>query len=73
MVTMEEKFFLEINFECVLKVDDDIKEKAIDRINKLIYKVMKDENAVHFSSNINLISEKSLMYAMSDVDYESVN
>jgi hypothetical protein len=70
---MKDNFFLEINLECVLRVDETEKEKAIDRINKLIYKIMKDEDAVHFSSNINLVSEKSLMYAMTNMDYGEVN
>ena len=70
---MKDNFFLEINLECVLKVDELEKEKTIDRINKLIYKIMKDENAVHFASNINLVSERSLMYAMADVDYGETN
>lgn len=70
---MKDNFFLEINIECVLRVSELEKEKAVDRINKLIYKIMKDEDAVHFTSNINLVSERSLMYAMADVDYGEVN
>lgn len=70
---MKNNFFLEINLECVLRVDELEKEKTIDRINKLINKLMKDEDAVHFASNVNLISENSLMYAMVDVDHTEIN
>ena len=69
----QDKYFLEINIECVLEVGSENKEATIDKINKLIHKILKGENAVHLNSNMNLISEKNLMYSLANIDFGEEN
>mgnify|MGYP001301804134 CR=1 FL=1 len=73
MSDSQDKYFLEINVECVLEVDSKKKEATIDKVNKLIHRILKGENAVHLSSNMNLISEKNLMYSLANIDFGEEN
>ena len=73
MSSGQDKYFLEIHMECVLEVDENKKEATIDKINKLIHKILKGENAIHLNTNMNLISEKNLMYSLANVDFGEEN
>jgi len=67
-MSISNKYFIELNVECVLETNEDKKEIAIDKINKAISKILKDEKAVHLIVNINLISENSLMASLSSIN-----
>tara|TARA_Y100000310_G_C20281285_1_gene622729 strand:- start:1 stop:240 length:240 start_codon:yes stop_codon:yes gene_type:complete len=69
----QDKYFLEINIECVLEIEAKKKEAIVDKINKLIHKILKGENAIHLNTNMNLISEKNLMYSLANVDFGEEN
>ena len=73
MSNRQDKYFLEINIECVLEIDGKKKEATIDRINKLIYKMLKGEDAVHLNTSMNLIEEKNLMYSLANIDFGEEN
>jgi hypothetical protein len=73
MSDSQDKYFLEINMECVLEVDAKKKEATIDKVNKLIHKILKGENAVHLVTHMNLISEKNLMYSLANIDFGEEN
>jgi len=60
------KYFIELNIECVLEADPDKKEITIDKINKAISQILKNENAVHLNVSVNLISENSLLASMTN-------
>jgi len=67
-MNISNKYFIELNIECVLEAKEDTKESIIDKINKAISKILKDENAVHLNLNINLISENSLLASFSNIN-----
>jgi hypothetical protein len=67
-MSISNKYFIELNVECVLESDEDKKEVIIDKMNKAISKILKDEKAVHLIVNINLISENSLMASLSSIN-----
>ncbi len=67
-MSISNKYFIELNVECVLETNEDKKEIAIDKINKAISKILKDEKAVHLIVHINLISENSLMASLSSIN-----
>ena len=67
-MSISNKYFIELNLECVLESEEDKKEAIIDKINKAISKILKDEKAVHLIVNINLISENSLMASLSGIN-----
>jgi hypothetical protein len=73
MSNIQDKYFLEINIECVLEIDADRKEATIDRVNKLICKILKGEDVAHLNTNMNLISEKNLMYSLANIDFGEEN
>ena len=60
----KDKYFAEFSIDGVLEVDEDQKEAIVDKINKLVSKVLKNEKAIHLNVNIGLISEKNLMFSM---------
>jgi hypothetical protein len=64
-MSLSNKYFIELNIECVLETSEESKETTIDKINKALSKILKDENAVHLNVNINLISESSLLASLS--------
>jgi len=67
-MSISDKYFIELNVECVLESDEDKKEVIIDKMNKAISKILKDEKAIHLIVNINLISENSLMASLSSIN-----
>jgi uncharacterized OsmC-like protein len=60
----QEKYFIDINIELTLKVDEDKKEIVVDKINKLIHKMIQKENAIHMNVGINLISESDIVFSL---------
>jgi hypothetical protein len=66
MDDMKEKYFVEFNIEGILEIDEDRRDIVIDKINKLVSKVLERENALHLNINISLVSERNLMFAMAN-------
>lgn len=57
------KYFVEIQLDCVIEIDLEAKEKLIKKINNTIEKLIKDQKTIHFSTSVNSVSEESLVAA----------
>jgi len=66
MNDIKEKYFVEFNIEGILEIDENRRDVVIDKINKLISKMLEKENAVHLNINIGLVSEGNLMFSMAN-------
>jgi len=56
-----EKYYIEVHLECVLESDMDNKVDLIKKINSTIQKLIKDQKVVHYSSNVNSVSEDDII------------
>jgi hypothetical protein len=57
------KYFVEIQLDCVIEVELEAKEKLLKKINSAIEKLIKDQKTIHFSSSVNSVSEEGLVAA----------
>ena len=67
----EDKYFIDLNFECIFKTSSVDKERLIEKINLAISDIILDENIVQMNSNVSAISEAMIMngFAIGDTDY----
>lgn len=56
-----EKYFVEVQLECVVETTLDEKIGLIKKINSAIDRILKDKKVVHYSSSISSISEDALV------------
>ena len=66
MDDIKEKYFVEFGIEGILEIDEDRRDVVIDKINKLISKLLEKENAIHLNINVSLVSEQNLMLSMAN-------
>ena len=64
MDDIKERYFVEFNIEGILEIDEDRRDIVVNKINKLISKMLEKEDAVHLNVNVSLISERNLMFSM---------
>jgi hypothetical protein len=57
------KYFVEIQLDCVIEITQEDKEELIKKINNTIEELIKDQKTIHYSSNISSISEENLFAA----------
>ena len=69
MITSD-KYFIEVQLEFVLETNIADKAGLIKKINNAIDKLIKDQSVIHFSSNINSVSEDELIAAYVSGDSE---
>jgi hypothetical protein len=66
MDDIKERYFVEFNIEGILEIDEDRRDIVVNKINKLISKMLEKEDAVHLNVNVSLISERNLMFSMAN-------
>lgn len=70
-MSYEDKFFIDLNFECIFKVEPSKKEELVEKINLAISNIILGENIVQMNSSINAISESMITnsFMFEDSDY----
>lgn len=70
-MSYEDKYFIDLNFECIFQADADDKERLIEKINLALSEIIFNENIVQMNSSVNAISELMIIngFAQEDVDY----
>lgn len=60
----DDKYFLEINMNGVVKIDAERRHEIIEKVNKLMQLTFNGEDIVQFNCDVNLVSESSIFESM---------
>ena len=64
MKTAQENIFVEFTIDGVIKIPEKDKSVIIDEIKKILLNTLNSKDIIKIDTNINVISEKDLMFAV---------
>ena len=72
-IKLKEKYYIECSLDLIVEVSEEDKANVMKKINGIISSVLKGENVLHLSKNINLISESDIILSMAKDALKDIN